>query len=366
MESEKYEGLYGQDEEEKEIEFLKKEIEKYKKKHEASIEDTAKLGKKREEADNLTKKLKERIEKEGNKLMESEDLLRERNQEFQEDINSRWNHNQQLKAKKQGMEETVDYLGKEREKLETVCSSGMERKMVFKGKLSEKISRCGINVKHQIKYTVRGGTALIVFEEPSVAARLIKKRLHRVVVEECYINVRAEPVELTVLDSLNVDMDRSPWKILVSNLPADVPQDKLLDKIELFFSKPSNGGGEVEFREYLADSRSVTLTFTQEGVAPRLVEKRTFNVPFSDRETHQVCVSPSLDGTITGYQMKRLQCNRTVLITGIPDIKDEDTMNDLLEIHFQKESNEGGEVQKLFYCPEGKNAVVVFEDDEDE
>lgn len=65
-------------------------------------------------------------------------------------------------------------------------------------------------------------------------------------------------------------------------------------------------------------------------------------------------------------QMKKLQCDRTVLITGIPDIKDEETLRDLLEIHFQLDTNGGGEVQKLFYCPEGKNTIVLFENDEDD
>lgn len=63
--------------------------------------------------------------------------------------------------------------------------------------------------------------------------------------------------------------------------------------------------------------------------------------------------------------MRKLKCNRTVLITGIPDITDKDTLRDLLEIHFQKPSNGGGEVQELTYCPEGQYTVALFEDDEE-
>lgn len=64
--------------------------------------------------------------------------------------------------------------------------------------------------------------------------------------------------------------------------------------------------------------------------------------------------------------MKKLECNRTVLITGIPDIQNADDMRDLLEIHFQKPSNGGGEVQELVYCSDGQHIIALFEDDEDE
>ncbi|XP_056404108.1 interferon-induced 35 kDa protein isoform X2 [Hyla sarda] len=334
-------------------------------KHMAVIEDIAKLEKKKEEAESIAQKFQVRAEKEERKLKESAEDLRDQDQKFQKDVSSIWEQNHQLKVEKQHLEDKVVQLEQERQKLEAICSSGAERKMVFKGKVSSNVSGCGINVKHQMRYSVRGGTALIVFEEPTVAERLIKKKHHKVAIEDCYINVKAEPIELTVLDALNVDMNRSLLNILVTDLPAGVPEATLLDKLELFFSKTKNGGSEVENTEYLEDSRSAIVTFIQEGVAPKLVDKKRFDVPFSKQETHQVCVSPSVEGNITGYQMKNLRCNRTVLITGIPDIKDEETMNDLLEIHFQKESNAGGEVQKLFYCPEGKNAVVLFEDDKD-
>ncbi|KAG9474198.1 hypothetical protein GDO78_004481 [Eleutherodactylus coqui] len=162
-----------------------------------------------------------------------------------------------------------------------------------------------------------------------------------------------------------MDMSRSPRKILVSCLPANISEETLLDKLELYFGKTKNGGGEVENREFLADSRSAILTFAKEGVAPQLIEKKTFYVPFGGKESHRVCVSPSLDGDISRYEVKKLLCNRTVLLTGIPDIKDEENLKDLLTIHFQKATNGGGEVQELFYCPLGKNTIALFEDDED-
>lgn len=349
-----------------EEEILRQEIEKYKVKHSALMEDIAKLEQKKDDAEKLTQRFQARAEKEEKKLLENERSLFDQDQMWQEQVRSMVECNYQLKVEEQKKKEQMCHLEKETEKLEAICSSGMERKMVFKGKVSDNVTRCGINAKHQIRYPIKGGTALIVFEEPSVAMGLIKKKHHKVAIDECHINVKAEPVELMVLDSLGMDMSRSPWKILISNLPSTISEDVILDKLELFFSKSKHGGGEVDGREYLADSKSAILTFTQEGVAPRLVGKKTFDVSFGGQETHQICVSPSLDGNIIRYEMKKLQCDRTVLITGIPDIKDEETLRDLLEIHFQLDTNGGGEVQKLFYCPEGKNTIVLFENDEDD
>ncbi|KAM3922832.1 interferon-induced 35 kDa protein isoform 2-T3 [Leptodactylus fuscus] len=358
------EFIHVGDEKSSEEAALRKEIEMYKGKHSALLEDIAKLEKKKEEAETLAQRFKLRAEKEEKKLLENEIVLCDDDQRFQDKINSIQDRNQQLKTEEQNLKENILHLERETDKLEAVCSSGVERKMFFKGKLSDKIPRCGMSVKHNIRYPVKGGTALVVFEEPSVAARVIQKKHHKVAIEDCHINVRAEPVNLTVLDELSMDMNRSPRKILVSNLPTSISQEALLDKLELFFGKAKNGGGEVDDREFLADSRSAILTFVNEGVAPKLVEKRKFDVPFGE-QTHQVCVSPSLDGNITNYVMKNLLCNRTVLITGIPDIKDEETLNDLLHIHFISSANDGGEVEEFLYCPERKTKVAIFEDDED-
>ncbi|XP_077108155.1 interferon-induced 35 kDa protein isoform X1 [Ranitomeya variabilis] len=353
------------DEKLSEEESLRREIETYKGRHSALLADITKLEQKKMEFENLAQKFQDRVGKEEKKLIENEQALHDKDQKLQEQVKSMRDENQQLKIDEQTLKEKICYLERETEKLEAICSSGVERKLVFKGKVSDDIPRCGINVKHQIRYPVKGGTALVVFEEPSVAARIIQKRHHKVKIEECHINVKAEPIELLALDTLSMDMSLSPQKILVSNLPASVSEEVLLDKLELFFGKTKYGGGEVEDREFLADSRSAILTFANKGVAPKLVEKKKYDVPFGGQKTHQVCVSLSLDSNITRHDIKRLQCNRTVLITGIPDIKDEETLKDLLEIHFQMGVNGGGEVQAFLYCPKGKNTIAVFEDDDD-
>lgn len=71
------------------------------------------------------------------------------------------------------------------------------------------------------------------------------------------------------------------------------------------------------------------------------------------------------------YQLKKFQTysgvpNRTVLLGGIQEVMDEEDLQDHLEIHFQKPSNYGGEVQTIKYIPDGKSWTAFFSDDNDE
>lgn len=62
-------------------------------------------------------------------------------------------------------------------------------------------------------------------------------------------------------------------------------------------------------------------------------------------------------------QLQPSRCTRTVLLSGIPDVLAEEPMRDALEIHFQKDSRGGGEVDVLGYVPAGRRAVAVFRED---
>ena len=73
---------------------------------------------------------------------------------------------------------------------------------------------------------------------------------------------------LTGLCHPQIGLTRSSRSILVSDLPSlGISEEALLDKLELFFSKTKNGGGEVESREFLDDSGQVVLTFAEDGGA---------------------------------------------------------------------------------------------------
>ncbi|KAM8945594.1 interferon-induced 35 kDa protein [Pelodytes ibericus] len=352
----------GKDNKEMTEEVLRSEIQCLKEKHIALIEDQAKLKQAQQESESLAEQLQDRGDKLKNRIVQQQQEQREKEQMNEEHVKSLWRENMNLVKQAQEMHDTLNEIQEKTRKLHDVSSSGVERKMVFKGNFFRNAAQNQMRVKHRILYPIPEGTALITFEKPEVASNIIQKS-HIIPVEDYRIKVMAEAVELLVLDSLNLDMSLSSKKVLVSNLPPMTP-DLLMDKLELFFCKSKNGGGEVDSREFLADSQCVILTFLNEEVVKHLTEKRFFEVPFGE-STHQVCVTSSLNGSILKFEMKKSVCNRTVLIRGIPDIMEEETLQDMLEIYFQKGSNGGGEVLALIYCPEGQHKLAVFENDQD-
>ncbi|KAK4808658.1 hypothetical protein QYF61_020147 [Mycteria americana] len=179
---------------------------------------------------------------------------------------------------------------------------------------------------------------------------------------------------LTGLCHPQIRLTRSSRSILVSDLPSlGIPEESLLDKLELFFSKTKNGGGEVESREFLDSSGQVVLTFVQDGVAEPLIERGRIQVLIG-KGKYELKISPCMSGDITNLQgplrltpgsaqLQPSRCPRTVLLSGIPDVLGEEPMRDTLEIHFQKASRGGGEVDALAYVPAGRHGVAVFMED---
>ncbi|KAM5135087.1 interferon-induced 35 kDa protein [Mantella aurantiaca] len=344
------------------IEKVQVEIKMYEEKLSSLLCEIKSLETEKESSEQLAEQLQDSVDTQKVKIRDYEEELAKNEKNHKKKVGKLVEENEKLEAHNQVLKEKIQYFETESENLKKICSSEMVKNMVFKGNVSHNMS--SLSVKHQIKYPVNGGSALITFQKPSVAAEIISAEKHKVKVEECWIHVKSEAVELSVLEALNVAMNLSPAKILVYKLPSDLTEEVIMDKLELFFGKSKNGGGEVEKREFLADCRSAILTFMDINVASRLVEKKCFHVPFGDSK-NKVYVAPALEGNLQDYKMRKLECNRTVLITGIPDITEKDTLRDLLEIHFQKPSNGGGEVQELMYCAQGEHTVALFEDDED-
>lgn len=76
---------------------------------------------------------------------------------------------------------------------------------------------------------------------------------------------------------------------------------------------------------------------------------------------HTVKVSPFINGELAALETEYQACPRTVLLRGIPDVMDQESLQDQLEIHFQKESNGGGEIQMLLYNPLGHQVDALFQ-----
>ncbi|GAB0199143.1 interferon-induced 35 kDa protein [Grus japonensis] len=247
-----------------------------------------------------------------------------------------------------------------------------EKKMVFKGLVTTKEDRNKLMLTPLIRYPLLGGSALITFEKAEVAQRIIEAKEHMVELscgeemeelDRCRMRVQAAPVDILLPSDLEIRLAQSSRSILVSDLPSlGIPEEMLLDKLELFFSKTKNGGGEVESREFLDDSGQVMLTFAQDGVAEPLIEKGYIQVLLG-KGKYTIKISPCMTGHITNLQFQPSRCPRTVILSGIPDVLGEEPMRDTLEIHFQKASRGGGEVDAIAYVPAGRQGVAIFVED---
>ncbi|NXR08151.1 IN35 protein, partial [Semnornis frantzii] len=244
-----------------------------------------------------------------------------------------------------------------------------DKSMVFKGLVTSKEDMNKLMLIPRIHYPLLGGSALITFEKAEVAQRILEMKEHVVELscgeelDRCRVRVQAVPVDLLMPSVLEMGLTKSSRSILISDLPSlGIPQEALLDKLELFFSKTKNGGGEVESREFLDDSGQIVLTFAEDGVAEQLIERGHIQV-FIGKGKYEVKISSCMSGNITNLQFQTSCCPRTVLLTGIPDVLDEESMRDALEIHFQKGSLGGGEVDTLDYVPLGQVGLAVFTED---
>ncbi|KAL4657814.1 interferon-induced 35 kDa protein [Arapaima gigas] len=257
----------------------------------------------------------------------------------------------------------LEQLNKELKQQTEVSMAMPEKNVVFRGTLSKEGETCSFDMKPNILFPMEGGTALITFEEDEVAQNILSLMEHKVHLGDCFIRLQAQAVQILEPCRIEMDTEVCPRRILVSNLPKKIEETRLLDKLEIHFSKTRNGGGEVEVVEILQDSGNVVVTFAQDNVAKCLTDRQRHEVDFGSGKKLKVHVTPFLNGEITNLQTCWSQSKRTVLLTGIPDIMEPEELQDLLEIHFQKTCNGGGEVDAFVYNPLGRRTLAIFEED---
>lgn len=213
----------------------------------------------------------------------------------------------------------------------------------------------------RIHYPLPESSALVSFEDAEVAKGLLQHQEHNVILEECQLRlrVRIQPVELPVPTSIKVLTWLCSQKVLIIGLPPALKlgEEQLLDKLELFFGKPSNGGGEVKMRELLPGA--AVLGFTDDKVAERLVSIQHFMVPLGGAEV-PLRIFPYVDGNIQEMEIGRCSVPHSVLVVNIPDVLDGPELQDVLEIHFQKPTRGGGEVESLIFVDPGTQALALF------
>ncbi|XP_043858823.1 interferon-induced 35 kDa protein [Dromiciops gliroides] len=232
--------------------------------------------------------------------------------------------------------------------------------LVFKGKTKvEKEVLETLVSDLRVHYPLPASSALVSFEDPEVPKGLLKSREHNIILEECRLPVRIQPLELPIPTAIKVLTWLCSQKVLVTGVPPalKLSEEYLLDKLELFFCKPSNGGGEVKTRELLPGA--AVLGFTDDKVAQRLAEICHFMVPFGGLDV-PLRVFPYVDGKIQEIEISPSSVPNSVLVLNIPDVLDGPDLQDILEIHFQKPTRGGGEVEALMLVAPGTQGLALF------
>ncbi|XP_076608624.1 interferon-induced 35 kDa protein [Chaetodon auriga] len=344
------------------LEGVKALITNYKKRHEQLLQEQKELATSRDVRKELTREFRQRTEKLTQSLAEDKrafeqkienekarlDLMLQDEAKLMEEI-------QAVKAALREEEAQNEHLKQQTD----VFSAVPERDVVFNGLTGKPSDTPTFEMEPRIDYPMDGGTALVTFEEDVVAKKILDMKRHRVELGgECIITVEARPVQLMVPSLVEIDSEVCPRRILISNLPR-MDTETLLNKLEIHFSKRRNGGGEVDNCEMMPDSWTVVLTFVEKDVAKGLTDTEYHEVKL--QQMHRVRVTPFLSGNITNLKTKMSLCPRTVLLTGIPDVMERETLQDLLEIHFQKSVNGGGEIEAFLYNPLGEHTSALFD-----
>uniref|UniRef100_H3A0I2 N-myc and STAT interactor n=1 Tax=Latimeria chalumnae TaxID=7897 RepID=H3A0I2_LATCH len=222
--------------------------------------------------------------------------------------------------------------------------------------------RCQFTVIPKIPLTLQGGQALITFEDEKVADQILKMRKHTVSLNPTKLDVKSSSVTLKRVPKFEVHMDISRKKIKVSNLPDDIPEERMKDKVELSFCKPSLGGGEIENVSVDKESRTAVITFLEAGVANSIASKETHCLDI-DGQQFEVPVASCIEKRLERFQIFKGTSKRTVSFSDIKNVTDPEELQDMLEIHFQKPSNQGGEVEAIYYLPPGEEAIAYFHED---
>ncbi|XP_074159576.1 N-myc-interactor isoform X3 [Sminthopsis crassicaudata] len=165
---------------------------------------------------------------------------------------------------------------------------------------------CSFQVTTQFEYELQKGQALLTFEDEEVAQNVIKRGRHLVKLENEKVQLMAKAVPLKTGVSLQVHTRISKKKIDVSEIPDELPEEQMRDKLALSFSKSRYGGGEVEDVEYDKKSQTAVITFLENGVADTILKHKTYPL-YTNTNCHQVVVSPHMEKHIDQLQMGKEQ-----------------------------------------------------------
>uniref|UniRef100_A0A8C3M183 N-myc and STAT interactor n=1 Tax=Chrysolophus pictus TaxID=9089 RepID=A0A8C3M183_CHRPC len=222
---------------------------------------------------------------------------------------------------------------------------------------------CVFSVTTRIPFKLNQNQALLTLEDEEVAQRLTKMGKHTVNLDGTTADVKVVPFTVGMGVKFELHVTISGKKINVSEIPElPIPDEWMRDKLELNFYKSEHGGGEVENIKYDKRSRTAVITFTRPGATASIA--RCARYPFYvNGRCHRLSVSPSTEGHLEKLQLFSGISTKTILLKGIKETEDdEESVQDMIEIHFQKPSNGGGETESIKYASKGA-VWVCFEED---
>ncbi|NWI73127.1 NMI protein, partial [Dryoscopus gambensis] len=215
----------------------------------------------------------------------------------------------------------------------------------------------------KIPFRLNQNQALLTFEDEGVAQRLTNMSKHSVNLDSGTANVAVRPFELEMGFQFELYVTVSGRKINVSDIPElSIPNDWMKDKLELnFYRTEQGGGGEIENVTYNKESGTAVITFLRPGASNSFVGCTRY--PFcAEGKCFKLSVSPNFDCHLRKFQPYCGVSKKTILLKGIPEVEeDEESVQDMIEIHFQKPSNGGGEIETIKYTSKGA-AYVCFEE----
>ncbi|KFO83343.1 N-myc-interactor, partial [Buceros rhinoceros silvestris] len=204
----------------------------------------------------------------------------------------------------------------------------------------------------KIPFRLNPNQALLTFEDEEVAQRLIKMGKHTVNLDSRAANVRAQPFTLEMGMKFELHVTISGKNLNVSEVPElSIPEDWMRDKLELNFYKSQQGGGAgVENVTYDKQSRRAVVTFLNPGATQGFVRSAAYPF-FVDGRCYRLSVSPDTKAHLEKFQLCCGVSKKTILLKGIQETDDDDeSVQDMIEIHFQKPSNGGGEIEAIKYA----------------
>ncbi|XP_013930716.1 PREDICTED: N-myc-interactor [Thamnophis sirtalis] len=308
------------------------------------------------------------------------DLLEQSNKQETERMRIQKNQQEQLSLiheQNNKMRKEIDVLkmnlaAKKVKRGELTCSFSLQqcllkKKMKFvhledaKDKDDSINMSCRFHMATKIPFTVNRGEALIQFEEESVAQRVIRKHNHIINLENKEIALKACPVVLDTGTTFKIHVKLSQMIIHVSNIPnVDIAEEWMREKLELLFYKAKLG--EIHRISYDPFLKEAIVTLCQPIALNKIIWHGQYCINVFGK-THFLNVSPLKKSIVEKAQMFSGTSRKAVLLTGInAEQKDEEDVEDMIEIHFQKPSNGGGEVDRVTYIPRGMK-TAYFEID---